>query len=133
MTSHNRLEAPPRHVIPWQDEDWYDDDALEAELCRVFDICHGCRGCFNLCDSYPIPFDAVDDSPNEEVGDLSGAKLASVVDACTLCDIHFLTKCTYVPPHSFDLDFPHLMLRHRAVEHRKGNTPLVERELGDQD
>ncbi|MEJ6009202.1 heterodisulfide reductase-related iron-sulfur binding cluster [Novosphingobium aquae] len=123
------LEAPTRHVIPWQDEAWYDEAALDAELRRVFDICHGCRRCFNLCDSFPILFDAIDESPNEEVEDLSAEQLASVVEACTLCDMCFMTKCPYVPPHSFDLDFPHLMLRHRAVEHRKGNTSFADREL----
>ncbi|MEO6717139.1 MAG: heterodisulfide reductase-related iron-sulfur binding cluster [Novosphingobium sp.] len=123
------LEAPTRHVIPWQNPEWYDEAALEAELRRVYDICHGCRRCFNLCDSFPILFDAVDESPNEAVDDLSPVQLKAVVDACTLCDMCFMTKCPYVPPHPFDLDFPHLMLRHRAVEHAKGNTPLVDREL----
>ena len=123
------LEAPTRHAIPWRDDAWYDESALEAELRRVFDICHGCRRCFNLCDSFPILFDAVDESPNEEVGDLDAGQLKAVVDACTLCDMCFMTKCPYVPPHPFDLDFPHLMLRHRAVSNRKGETPLVDREL----
>ena len=123
------LEAPTRHTIPWQDEAWYDEAGLDAELRRVFDICHGCRRCFNLCDSFPILFDAVDASPNEEVSDLSAGQLMAVVDACTLCDMCFMTKCPYVPPHPFDLDFPHLMLRHRAVEHRKGKITLADREL----
>jgi glycerol-3-phosphate dehydrogenase subunit C len=127
------LEAPTRHAIPWQNEAWYDEAALEAELRRVYDICHGCRRCFNLCDSFPILFDAIDESPNEEVGDLSLAQLASVVDACTLCDMCFMTKCPYVPPHSFDLDFPHLMLRHRAVRHRKGETGFVDKQLAEMD
>jgi glycerol-3-phosphate dehydrogenase subunit C len=123
------LGAPTRHNIPWQDEAWYDEAALEAELRRVFDICHGCRRCFNLCDSFPIMFDAIDESPSEEVDDLSPVQLKQVVDACTLCDMCFMTKCPYVPPHDFDLDFPHLMLRFRAVENRKGETPLADREL----
>ncbi len=123
------LEAPTRHNIPWQDEAWYDETALEAELRRVYDICHGCRRCFNLCDSFPILFDAIDESANEEVDDLTPAQLKQVVDACTLCDMCFMTKCPYVPPHDFDLDFPHLMLRYRAVEHRKGQTSLPDREL----
>ena len=123
------LEAPTRHTIPWRDEAWYDEDALEAELRRVYDICHGCRRCFNLCDSFPILFDAVDESPNESVDDLSKDQLKAVVDACTLCDMCFMTKCPYVPPHEWDLDFPHLMLRHRAVENRKGETSLADREL----
>ncbi len=123
------LEAPTRHTIPWQDEAWYDEEALEAELRRVYDICHGCRRCFNLCDSFPILFDAVDESPNKSVEDLSKQQLAQVVDACTLCDMCFMTKCPYVPPHEWEVDFPHLMLRHRAVEHRKGNTKFADREL----
>ena len=123
------LEAPTRHDIPWRDDAWYDETALEAELRRVFDICHGCRRCFNLCDSFPILFDSIDESPNEEVDDLTPANLKAVVDACTLCDMCFMTKCPYVPPHAFDLDFPHLMLRYRAVENRKGETPLVDRQL----
>lgn len=127
------LEAPTRHDIPWRDEDWYDEQALDAELRRVFDICHGCRRCFNLCDSFPILFDAIDESPNEEVGDLSAGQMKAVVDACTLCDMCFMTKCPYVPPHPFDLDFPHLMLRYRAVENRKGETSLADRELAKMD
>jgi glycerol-3-phosphate dehydrogenase subunit C len=123
------LEAPVRHTIPWQDDSWYDEAALEQELRRVFDICHGCRRCFNLCDSFPTLFDAIDESPNEEVDDLTPAQMKAVVDACTLCDMCFMTKCPYVPPHAFDLDFPHLMLRHRAVENRKGETSFADREL----
>ena len=127
------LEAPVRHAIPWQDESWYDETALEAELRRVYDICHGCRRCFNLCDSFPILFDAIDEAPTEEVDDLTPAQLAKVVDACTLCDMCFMTKCPYVPPHSFDLDFPHLMLRHRAVQHRKGETSFLDNQLAEMD
>ena len=127
------LEAPTRHVIPWRKESWYDEPALEAELRRVFDICHGCRRCFNLCDSFPILFDAIDESPHEEVDDLSAGQMKAVVDACTLCDMCFMTKCPYVPPHPFELDFPHLMLRHRAVGHRKGETSFADNQLARMD
>jgi len=123
------LEAPTRHTIPWRDEAWYDEAALEAELRRVYDICHGCRRCFNLCDSFPILFDSIDESPNESVDDLTQPQIKAVVDACTLCDMCFMTKCPYVPPHEFDLDFPHLMVRARAISHRKGETSLADREL----
>ena len=125
------LQAPTRHTIPWQDEAWYDEEQLDAELRRVIDICHGCRRCFNLCDSFPILFDTIDESPNEEVADMSGSDLKAVVDACTLCDMCFMTKCPYVPPHEYDLDFPHLMLRYRAVEHRKGETSFADTQLAE--
>jgi glycerol-3-phosphate dehydrogenase subunit C len=49
-------------------------------------------------------------------------QIKQIVDACTLCDMCFMVKCPYVPPHEFNLDFPHLMLRYRAAEHRKGMT-----------
>ncbi|MDP9056967.1 MAG: heterodisulfide reductase-related iron-sulfur binding cluster [Pseudomonadota bacterium] len=127
------LEAPTRHAIPWRDESWYDEAALDAEMRRVFDICHGCRRCFNLCDSFPILFDAVDESPSEQVEDLTKPQMKAVVDACTLCDMCFMTKCPYVPPHPFQLDFPHLMLRARAVENRRGETSLADRELAKMD
>jgi glycerol-3-phosphate dehydrogenase subunit C len=123
------LEAPTRHSIAWQDPGFWDEAKLDAELRRVFDICHGCRRCFNLCDSFPRLFDLVDTSPNETLDEVPSTEFKKVVDACTLCDMCFLTKCPYVPPHEFNLDFPHLMLRYRAVEARKGKVPFAEREL----
>jgi glycerol-3-phosphate dehydrogenase subunit C len=127
------LGAPTRHPIAWQEDAFYDEAALDHELRRVFDICHGCRRCFNLCDSFPKLFDMIDTSPTEEVEDLSTAQLGEVVDACTLCDMCFLTKCPYVPPHEFDLDFPHLMLRARAIEHKKGETSFADTQLAKTD
>ena len=91
---------------------------------RVFDICHGCRRCFNLCDSFPRLFDLIDDGPTGELDGVTKADYAKVEEACTLCDMCFMTKCPYVPPHPFDVDFPHLMLRHRAVQARKARHRL---------
>ncbi len=127
------LEAPTRHPIPWQDESYYDEAALDAELRRVFDICHGCRRCFNLCDSFPRLFDLIDESATGELDSVDSKDFKPVIDACTLCDMCFMSKCPYVPPHAFDLDFPHLMLRARAIEHRKGETSLADRELAKTD
>ncbi len=123
------LEAPTRHPIPWRDDDFYDASKLDDELRRVFDICHGCRRCFNLCDSFPRLFDLVDESDTGEFDGVSSTDFKSVVDACTLCDMCFLTKCPYVPPHDFDLDFPHLMLRYRAVEAREHGVSFARRQL----
>ena len=126
-------EAPTRHPIPWRDEAWYDTEALDAELRRVFDICHGCRRCFNLCDSFPSLFDLIDESETGELDSVASADFQPVIDACTLCDMCFMTKCPYVPPHEFDLDFPHLMLRARAVERRQGKVGFVRRQLAKTD
>jgi len=64
---------------------------------------------------------------------VSSGDFGPVVDACTLCDMCFMTKCPYVPPHSFDLDFPHLMLRARAIEHKKGEVAFADRQLANTD
>ncbi|MEQ8505511.1 MAG: heterodisulfide reductase-related iron-sulfur binding cluster [Rhodospirillales bacterium] len=127
--SEGSLEAPTRHPIPWQDADFYDEQKLDAELRRVFDICHGCRRCFNLCDSFPRLFDLIDESESGELDTVESRDFKPIVDACTLCDMCFLTKCPYVPPHEFNLDFPHLMLRARAIEQKKGKVPFAAREM----
>jgi len=123
------LEAPIRHPVPWEDPDYYDEEKLEAETRRVFDICHGCRRCHNLCDSFPRLFDLIDESESGELDTVASEGFVKVVDACTLCDMCFMAKCPYVPPHEFNLDFPQLMLRHRAVAHRKGQTSRAVRRL----
>lgn len=126
-------EAPFRRPIPWRDPDFYDRDKIDAEMRRVFDICHGCRRCFNLCDSFPRLFDLIDASPTEELEGVKSEDFKSVVDACTLCDMCFMTKCPYVPPHEFDLDFPHLILRYRAAQFREGGVGFTHRQLGKTD
>ena len=127
------LGAPTRHPIDWQNPEFYDEAAIDAELRRVFDICHGCRRCFNLCDSFPRLFTLVDDSESGEVDTVSSKHFKSVVDACTLCDMCFMTKCPYVPPHEFNLDFPHLMVRYRAAEFKRGERSFVDKELAETD
>ncbi len=127
------LGAPLRQPIEWRSEAFYDEAAIEAEMERVFDICHGCRRCFNLCDSFPILFDMIDESPTGEVDGVAKGDYKKVVDACTLCDMCFMTKCPYVPPHPFALDFPHLMLRHRAAERKKHGGEFVREQLGETD
>ena len=127
--SEGSLEAPVRHPIAWRDDAFYDETELDAELRRVFDICHGCRRCFNLCDSFPRLFDLIDDSESGELDTVDSKDFTPIVDACTLCDMCFMTKCPYVPPHEFNLDFPHLMLRYRAIEQRKGVRGFAETQL----
>jgi glycerol-3-phosphate dehydrogenase subunit C len=127
------LEAPTRHPLAWTSDDFYDEAKLDAEMRRVFDICHGCRRCFNLCDSFPRLFDLVDAAESGEVEGVRSADFASVVDACTLCDMCFMTKCPYVPPHAWNLDFPHLMLRYRAAQAKKHGTPFMQRQMAETD
>lgn len=127
------LEAPIRHTLDWQNPWFWDEAALEKEMERVFDICHGCRRCFNLCDSFPRLFDLIDNGPTGELDGVPKEKYAEVEQACTLCDMCFMTKCPYVPPHEWALDFPHLMLRHRAVQAKKHGIGFIESQLADTD
>lgn len=131
--SEGSLEAPVRHPIDWQNPDFYDPEKLDAELRRVFDICHGCRRCFNLCDSFPRLFDLIDESETMELDGVKSEDFKPVVDACTLCDMCYMTKCPYVPPHEFNLDFPHLMLRYRAIEQRTGKVSFVQKQVAETD
>jgi glycerol-3-phosphate dehydrogenase subunit C len=114
------LEAPSRHPLDWRSPEFTDAHALEKELERVFDICHGCRRCFSLCNSFPTLFDAIDASPTLELDGVEKKAYWDVVDHCYLCDMCFMTKCPYVPPHPWNIDFPHLMLRAKHVQHLKG-------------
>jgi glycerol-3-phosphate dehydrogenase subunit C len=127
------LEAPVRYPLEWQNPWFWDERALEKEMERIFDICHGCRRCFNLCDSFPRLFDLIDNGPTGELDGVDKADYAKVEEACTLCDMCFMTKCPYVPPHQWAVDFPHLMLRHRAVQARKKGVDFVESQLADTD
>ena len=95
------------------------------ELHRVFDICHGCRRCFSLCQSFPTLFDAIDASPTLELDGVDKRVYWQVVEHCYLCDMCYMTKCPYVPPHPWNVDFPHLMLRAKAVRAKKGELELA--------
>jgi glycerol-3-phosphate dehydrogenase subunit C len=114
------LEAPTRHPIDWQNPEYYDKGKAYAEMERVFDICHGCRRCVSLCASFPTLFDLVDESSTMEVDGVKKEDYWKVVDQCYLCDVCYMTKCPYVPPHPWNVDFPHLMLRAKAIQHREG-------------
>jgi len=115
------LDAPTRHPLNQHGEKFYDQQDLNSELERVYDICHGCRRCVSLCNAFPTLFDLVDESDTLEVDGVAVADYHKVVDQCYLCDLCYLTKCPYVPPHEWNVDFPHLMLRAKIVNYEKGN------------
>ena len=127
------LEPPKRAPLNTDDPAFFDAAALEQELRRTFEICHGCRRCFNLCEAFPTLFDRVDRDPSGEPGTLRKDDLEQVVTECYLCDLCFMTKCPYVPPHPFNLDFPHLMLRAKMSRYQEGKTPLRDRFLTEPD
>jgi glycerol-3-phosphate dehydrogenase subunit C len=127
------LEAPTRHPIDWKNPEFFDEGSLFAELERVYDICHGCRRCVSLCNAFPTLFDLVDNNETMEVEGVAKADYWKVVDQCYLCDLCYMTKCPYVPPHEWNLDFPHLMLRAKAVKFRKGEVTFRDKLLSSTD
>ena len=132
-TREGNMEAPQRHPLAWLDPEFYNEASLLDELHRVYDICHGCRRCFNLCNAFPTLFAAIDSSPSNELDSVEKTVYWKVVDQCYLCDMCFMTKCPYVPPHPFDVDFPHLMLRAKAVKFQKGETKFRDKLLSSTD
>ena len=127
------LEAPTRLPLAWREPSFYDESALEHELERVFDVCHGCRRCFSLCQSFPTLFDAIDESPTGELQGVAKSAYWKVVDHCYLCDLCAMTKCPYVPPHPWNIDFPRLMLRAKAVRFRREGASFRDRVLTSTD
>jgi Fe-S oxidoreductase len=114
------LEAPTRHPLDWKSPAFWDQAKAEKELERIFDICHGCRRCVSLCTTFPTLFELVDASPTLEVDGVKKADYWKVVDQCYLCDLCYMTKCPYVPPHPWNVDFPHVMLRAKAIKFKQG-------------
>ncbi|KAF0101876.1 MAG: hypothetical protein FD187_27 [bacterium] len=127
------LEAPIRHPLDWRNPDFFNEASLFKEMERVFDICHGCRRCVSLCQSFPTLFDLVDESESMEVDGVRKDDYWKVVDHCYLCDLCYMTKCPYVPPHEWNLDFPHLMLRAKAVHYRNHGAKLRDKVLTSTD
>jgi len=127
------LEAPTRHPLDWQSPDFYDEAKLEKELGRVYEICHGCRRCVNLCTAFPTLFELIDEGATGEVDGVDKRRYREVVDQCYLCDMCYMTKCPYVPPHPWNVDFPHLMLRAKAVKFRRGEVRFRDRLLSSTD
>src|SRR3954469_10731187 len=120
LMKEGSLDAPTRHPLGWKTEEFWDAAKAEKELERIFDISHGCRPPVSLCKTSPTLFDLVDNSKTMEVDGVAKADYAKVVDQCYLCDLCYMTKCPYVPPHPWNLDFPHVMLRAKAIKYRTG-------------
>ena len=127
------LEAPTRHPLDWQSNEFYAEEPLYEELERVFDVCHGCRRCFNLCNAFPTLFDAVDESDTMEVDGVPKKVYWDVVDHCYLCDMCYMSKCPYVPPHEWNIDFPHLLLRAKAARFKRDGASVRDKILSATD
>ena len=131
-----RIESRPTDATSYNSTEpsYWERAKLDREIDRAFDICHGCRLCFNLCPSFPALFDAIDARASGDVRDLAPAEKQRVVDLCYECKLCEV-RCPYTPRdgHEFQLDFPRLILRARAVHVREHGIKLREKMLGDPD
>ena len=133
MAKEGNLQAPTRHPIDWKGANYYNEASTFKELERIFDICHGCRRCVSLCGSFPTLFDLVDESTTMEVDGVNKQDYWKVVDQCYMCDLCYMTKCPYTPPHEWNVDFPHTMLRAKAIKFQKGEVKTSEKLLASTD
>jgi len=114
---------------------YWDRKALDGEVLRAFDICNGCRMCFKYCDSFPRLFDLLD-KKDHDVRQLTAGDVRAVMDDCFQCKLCEV-QCPYTPrdKHPFQLDFPALVHRYDAIQHRAEGSrhALRDKFLGDPD
>jgi|TARA_B110000014_G_scaffold264484_1_gene266745 glycerol-3-phosphate dehydrogenase subunit C len=121
------LDAPTRNPVKWKDVSFYEKNEFLEESERVYDVCHTCRRCVSLCESFPTLFDLIDESKTYELDSVDKEDFQKVVDECYMCDLCYQTKCPYVPPHPWAIDFPHLMLRGKAIAFKEKQKSLLKR------
>jgi Fe-S oxidoreductase len=116
------------------EEKYWDAAALDEEIRRTFEICHGCRLCFKYCDSFPSLFSALDNNHGGDVRKLTAAETANVMNACFQCKLCEV-QCPYTERdgHEFKLDFPRLVHRYVAQRTKRRGLSLRDRVLGDPD
>ncbi len=111
---------------------YFDRADARAERDRVFDLCHGCRLCWNICPSFVSLFDLIDNVRGDDPMALTDSEHDRIVDECYQCKLCYL-KCPYVPPHDWDLDFPRLMLRSLAARTEHDGVGVTKRFLAATD
>jgi glycerol-3-phosphate dehydrogenase subunit C len=85
-----------------------DPTRLDKETLRIYEICDGCRRCFNLCPSFNTLLNGIDRYEGD-VAKLTAEDHRRIVDECYYCKLCF-NHCPYTPPHQYEIDFPHLMI-----------------------
>jgi len=116
------------------EEHYWDPAALQKEITRVFEVCHGCRMCFKFCDSFPDLFSFIDERHDGDVTQVTPEETEHVMDACFQCKLCEV-ECPYTPrdSHTFLLDFPKLVHRYKAQRHKNQRLSLGDRLLTNPD
>ena len=116
------------------EERYWQRGLVYLEVTRAFGICAGCRLCFKYCDAFPRLFSFVDERHAGDVRKVDAAETRQVMDACFQCKLCEV-QCPYTPrdKHPFQLDFPRLVHRWRAVDRLGKGKTLRMRVLNDPD
>ncbi len=134
--SDKPISYQPTNGLTYDPEDakYWDGGLLNKEIERVFEVCNGCRMCFKFCDSFPRLFQFLDQEHGGDVTKLTAPQTASVMEACFQCKLCEV-QCPYTPrdKHEYQLDFPKLVHRWKAVEAKEKGVSLRDRVLGDAD
>ncbi len=135
-TSDKPLSYQPTPGMSYDPEDkhYWDPQALEGEIRRAFEVCHGCRMCFKFCDSFPILFRLLDETHDGDVHRITAEETGRVMDACFQCKLCEV-QCPYTPRdnHEFQLDFPRLVHRYAAQRARERGVSFRDKLLADPD
>lgn len=136
MSQSGNISYQPTEGLSYDPSDslYWDKGALDMELTRVFEVCHGCRMCFKYCDSFPNLFKAIDDEHDGDVRKITDEETRSVMDACFHCKLCEV-QCPYTPRdgHEFQLDFPKLVHRYQAQRAKAEGISYSDRLLANPD
>ncbi|MBT4761096.1 MAG: hypothetical protein HOO06_05300 [Bdellovibrionaceae bacterium] len=136
MSANKPISYMPSEGLSYDPEDnlYWDVDALDKEITRVFEVCHGCRMCFKFCDSFPNLFKYIDDLHDGDVTKLTDKETQHVMDDCFQCKLCEV-QCPYTPrdSHEYQLDFPKLVHRYKAILHKKNGSSLRDKVLANPD
>lgn len=114
------------------DSKYWDEKALDKEIVRTFEICHGCRMCFKYCESFPKLFNFLDKKYDGDVKKIQPQETQQILDACFQCKLCEV-QCPYTirDGHEFKLDFPKLVHRNKAIQSKNKIKGLRDYILGN--
>lgn len=135
-SSEKNIAYTPTDGISYDpsEQTYWERDALDKEVLRTFEICHGCRLCFKYCDAFPTLFSLIDNRHEGDVRSMTAEETGQVMDLCFQCKLCEV-QCPYTERegHQFRLDFPRLVHRHKAQQARQHGLSLRDKVLKDPD
>ncbi len=117
-----------------KDPKYWDLNSLQYELQRTFDICHGCRMCFDYCGSFETLFKTLDSYAEGDVTKINEKDIQNIIDLCYHCKLCYV-NCPYTDKdqHPFHLNFAGLMQRAVHIRAKKNGIKLRDKILQNSD